>query len=393
AIGGDSDGLVVPYNKKVHKQFGEFAGFASKWAQTFVAQGEGLAGVVLYAAVGGAQPPLHRQRLKVALHKDNSGGEIVGIPKIAIGNGNYTGDASWGIFGTVFAPGEVPLEKGKTYAIVFETMESKETIGNFVNIKGDRSDGRAGFNPYKKHPSDDYPHGGAFLNGVREMDFDLDMQIIEYDRDTSNSKIIQKNLVRNGDFQSGVEPFNLQEILSETSIPPRGSSGFIKYNKAYKREPQDWKTIKLTATTKIATYVELPSVTNFVARIYGEAGTDIDGVLVQKVEGLSRHETYMMRCLVRSSRALDRENVTMVGYDPTGQDIDGNAKTIIWTNLPSIHSQFLVVQTQAIRPKSDSISIWLRGKSTFKGDTYAPFYADFDDVRLLEIKRELNNSE
>jgi len=393
AIGGDNDGLVIPYNKKVHKQFGEFAGFSQKWAQTYVTKGKGLAGVVLYAAVGGAQPPISRQRLMVSVHRDSPEGEAVGIPKIAGGNGNYTGDSSWGIFATVFAPGEVPLEPNKTYAIVFETIETKETIGNFVNIKGDKSDGRVGFNPYKKFPYDDYPHGSAFLNGKTKMDFDLDMQVIEYENEYASDYLSSENLVLNGDFQMDASFEKPEIILSNLEIPPRGTSGFINYKKAYGNEPKHWETIKSTPTTFISTYLELPDGTNVVARIYGQPGTEIDGALVKKITGLIKNETYVMQCRVRSSWSLDLEHQTMVGVDPTGQTSNVNAKTIIWTNLPPLHSKFFTVQMRPVRPESESISIWLRGKSTFKGDTYAPFYSDFDNIGLFKVKRELTSDD
>ena len=123
---------------------------AKRWAQTYVAQGRGLAGAVLYAAVSGAQPPLARQRTTVRVRHGGPDGPRVGIEKIAIGNGNYTGDASWGVFAVAFAPGEVPLTPGDTYAIEFESIENQETLGGFVNIKKQVSDGRAAFNPYRK---------------------------------------------------------------------------------------------------------------------------------------------------------------------------------------------------------------------------------------------------
>ena len=67
-----------------------------------------------------------------------------GIEKIATGSANHTGDASWGTFGVAFAPGEAPLEPGKTYAIEIETVENFETLHGFVNIKGQVSDERRG---------------------------------------------------------------------------------------------------------------------------------------------------------------------------------------------------------------------------------------------------------
>jgi len=162
AVGSDSDGLLIPYNKCVHKKFGEFAGFDRSWSQTYVAQGRGLASVILYAATSGVQPSLMRQRVKVRIRHDGPGGDMVGIPKVAVGNGNYTGDASWGVFGVSFAPGEVPLEPGELYAVEFESIEDYHTLHGYVNIKGQVSDDRPGFNPYRKHPRDGYAAGTAY---------------------------------------------------------------------------------------------------------------------------------------------------------------------------------------------------------------------------------------
>ncbi|MBN2270759.1 MAG: hypothetical protein JXN61_09100, partial [Sedimentisphaerales bacterium] len=58
AVSSDCDGLLVPYNKRVQKQFVEFAGFEKSWSQTYIAQGKGLAGVILYTATSGVQPSL-----------------------------------------------------------------------------------------------------------------------------------------------------------------------------------------------------------------------------------------------------------------------------------------------------------------------------------------------
>ncbi|MBW8039828.1 MAG: hypothetical protein FVQ85_07505 [Planctomycetes bacterium] len=186
AVSSDSDGLVVPYNKRVQKKFVEFAGFEKSWSQTYVAQGKGLAGVILYAATSGVQPSLMKQRAKVSVRRGGPGGEIVGTEKIAIGNGNYTGDASWGVFGVSFAPGEVPLEPGRKYAIEFESIENYDTLHGFVNIKGMVSDDKPGFNPYRKVPPDDYKRGTAYRKCTDKQAFDLDMQIVEYRSDAKH---------------------------------------------------------------------------------------------------------------------------------------------------------------------------------------------------------------
>jgi hypothetical protein len=180
AVSSDSDGLVIPYNKRVQKKFVEFAGFEKSWSQTYVAQGKGLAGVILYAATSGVQPSIMKQRVKVSVRRGGPGGDLVGIEKIAIGNGNYTGDASWGVFGVSFAPGEVPLEPGKVYAIEFESIENYKTLHGFVNIKGQVSDDKPGFNPYRKTAPDNYKLGTAYRKCRDKQDFDLDMQIVEY---------------------------------------------------------------------------------------------------------------------------------------------------------------------------------------------------------------------
>jgi hypothetical protein len=188
AVSSDSDGLLVPYNKRVQKKFVEFGGFEKSWSQTYVAQGKGLAGVILYAATSGVQPSLMKQRAKVSVRRGGPGGKIVGTEKIAIGNGNYTGDASWGVFGVSFAPGEVPLEPGRKYAIEFESIENYDTLHGFVNIKGQVSDDKPGFNPYRKVPPDDYKRGTAYRKCTEKQPFDLDMQIVEYRSDARNSR-------------------------------------------------------------------------------------------------------------------------------------------------------------------------------------------------------------
>lgn len=182
AIASDSDGLLIPYNKRIHKEFNQLTHFAKVWSQTYVAQGHSLAGVILYAATSGVQPSMNLQRLKITVLEDGPTGKPVGVAKLAIGNGLYTGDASWGTFGAAYAPEEVPLTPGHTYCLHFESIETPETLGlgTFANVKGMKSDGKPGFNPYRKHAQDMDQSGHAFLNGTDQQDFSLDMQVIEY---------------------------------------------------------------------------------------------------------------------------------------------------------------------------------------------------------------------
>ncbi|MBN1125735.1 MAG: hypothetical protein JXA82_12065 [Sedimentisphaerales bacterium] len=358
-IGSDSDGLLIPYNKCVHKKFEAFAGFDRCWSQTYVAKGRGLAAVVLYAATSGVQPALMRQRVKVRVREDGPDGRIVGTEKIAIGNGNYTGDASWGMFGTCFAPGEVSLEPGKTYAVEFESIENYNTLHGYVNIKGMVSDDKPGFNPYRKNGRDEYEYGTAYRKGRDQQDFDLDMQIIEYEHTASHwmQAVTGKNLLTNGNMQRD------------------GDSGI----------PAGWNTFSVDSGTEFRHVFNEPDKENRIARIVGGSATrtTADGGLVQKVSNLSTLETYRLKGMVRSTWPIDEKHACLVGYDPTGQVVDANADTIRWTNLPGVHGIFVAYRSEPIRPTNDSVSVWLRGRTTLT-EEYR-FEVDFDDFSLRKI--------
>ena len=361
AVAGDSDGLLIPYQKRVHKQFQEFAGFRSKWSQTYVAQGRSLASVILYAAVGGTQPQLSRQRAVVRLRRGGPGGPQIGIEKIAVGNGNYTGDASWGTFGLCYAPGEVPVEPGETYAVELESIENHETLHGFVNIKGQVSDERPGFNPYRKCPPDTYGPGTAFAGGSERMEFDLDMQIVEYEFATEG-------------WAQAVEPGNLLE---------NGPSGTPAAGRTEEGPSDAWKAFSLDPATTHARILEEPKREDRILRVAGDKKT-ADGGFVQKVSGLSPVETYRISGRVRCSWPVDVDRQCFVGHDPTGQVEDPRAPTIVWTTLPSLHGAFVPYGSGPIRPKEGSISVWLRGKTTVAAEI--PFKADFADFALRRVR-------
>lgn len=361
AIDGDGDGLLIPYNKRVHRQFVEFAGGGKRWAQTYVAQGRGLAAAILYAAVGTAEPPLSRQRCRVRIRRGGPEGPVVGLQKLAIGNGNYTGDASWGVFAAVYAPGEVALEPGQTYAIEFETIESYETLHGFINMKNQPSTEVPGFNPYRKVPPDHYEQGTAWADGRRKVDFDLDMQIVEYQFPaTTGSRAVEgDNLLANGDFQA-------------TGAAAGASTGAM---------PDAWQRFGAD-TSSCQCVPDGKSTANRIARVSGEGL--VDGGLVQRVEKLDRLETYLLEGQVRCSWAADVDRALLVGFDPTGQITDPQAATIVWTTLPSAHGVWLSYQSEPIRPAGDSISVWLRGRTTARTDY--PFKADFDAFSLRRVR-------
>jgi hypothetical protein len=179
-VSGDGDGLLIPCNKRVHREFGEFAGFTKSWTQSWKAQGASLCGVMLYIATSGTQPRMEEQRIAVRIHRGGPDGSVVSPARIAAASANYTGDASWGVIGAVFARGEVKLTPGGTYCAEFTTMETAESIGDFVNFKKQVNDRKPGFNPYLRHALDPFPDGEAWRDGREKAARDLDMQVVEY---------------------------------------------------------------------------------------------------------------------------------------------------------------------------------------------------------------------
>lgn len=362
AVGTDGDGLLIPYNKRLQKEYGEFAGFAPKWSQTYVAQGRGLAFAGMYAAVGTSQPGLSRQRAVVRVRAGGPDGPVVGVEKIATGNGIYTGDASWGVFGVVYAPGEVPLEPGKTYAIEFESIENYESMHGYVNIKGVVCDEKAGFNPYRKAAPETYERGTAYKGGKEDVGFDLDMQIVEYENAARqwDKAVDAENLLKNGDMEAGT-------FIAET--PEKGSL-------------DGWQTFAVDPGTAHVFWADGPKKDNRIARVLGQ-GKSVDGGYVQRVERLRHLDTYRLTGRVRSSYPVTADNAAYVGYDATGQTDDPKAATIVWTALPDVHSVWTPYASGPIRPKGKAISVWLRG--WLKGTTPMPFRADFDDFALQRV--------
>jgi hypothetical protein len=364
AVASDSDGLLIPYNKSVHKKFVEFAGFDKSWSQTYIARGRGLASVILYAATSGVQPSLMRQRVRVRVRQGGPDGPTVGIEKIAIGNGNYTGDASWGVFGVSFAPGEVPLEPGRLYAVEFESIENYRTLHGYVNIKGQVSDDKPGFNPYRKVGPDTYEQGTAYRRCRDSQEFDLDMQVIEYQHAAENwqGAVEGDNLLKNGDMELA------------------GSQGSGKDSALF-----FWKRFSIDSGTTSRLVLEGEKQDNQFARVLGgsETGRTADGGFVQKVAGLSGLETYRLSGRVRSTWPVDDKHWCMVGFDPTGQESNPRADSIRWTVLPSLQGVFVSYESPPIRPTNGAVSVWLRGRTTLTQDYR--FEADFDDFALHRV--------
>jgi hypothetical protein len=368
SVGTDCDGLVIPYNKRIQKDCVDFSGFARKWSQTYVAQGRSLAGAIMYIATSGIQPGISRQRVVVRVHEGGPDGKVVGIEKIGIGSGIFTGDAAWGTFGVVYSPGEVPLEPGKTYAIEMESIENYESLHGYKNIKGMLSDDKPGFNPYKKVAPDTYGKGTAYKNGKDDVGFDLDMQIIEYGNEAKDwdRAVDAANLLVNGDMEAGE--------LDEKS-PDKGQA-------------QAWKSFGADAGTAHQYLADPPENKSRILRVTAGAGAkSVDGGYVQKITGLKRLDTYRLAGKVRSSWPADVERNCQVGYDLTGQDTDPKAATIVWESLPAVHSIWVDYKAGPIRPARDTISVWLRGWA--KSASGTPFKADFDEFSLHRVRTDV----
>lgn len=387
AVGTDHGGLVIPYQKRVHRQFHELTHIGKRWTQTYVARGRALASVIVYAAVSGAQPPLSRQRIRVRLLEGGPEGAPVGTPKIAVGNGNYTGDASWGMFGVAFAPGEAPVEPGAKYAIEMESIEGYETLHGFVNIKGQVSDDRPGFNPYKKCPPDDDPQGEAYW-GDQRVDYDLDLQVTEYERSPEGWSLAldEESRVVNGGFEEAADEGAQREAGGAGKRTREEAPAEIDASRA---APRGWKLFEVGAGLLDTLVTEpAPGESRF-ARLEAQKGgpRPAEGGWVQQVAGLRRADAYRLSARVRVSWPQSDEHGIWVGVDPTGQDSDPGAATIQWTALGDLHGVFLPFLGEPIRPEEGSITIWLRARATAQEPF--PFKADFDDVALRKVRTEV----
>jgi len=273
------------------------------------------------------------------------------------------------VFGLAYAPGEVPLTPGETYALEFESLENYETLHGFVNIKGEVSDERPGFNPYRKHPRDPCAHGTAFKFGRDPQDFDLDLQILEYQSEAPNWAWATEpeNLARNGTMEQG--------------RPVPGQPG----------SPEAWKPFALDPNTAHRHLTEAPAYTNRLARVLaGDARkATVDGGWVQRVDGLEPAHTYRLSARLRASWPVDATHQVRLGLDPTGQDTDPEAPTVVWSPpLPAVHGRWVTHLSEPVRPATNALSLWLRARATGGGESFAPFKADFDDVALRRVRTD-----
>ena len=133
---------------------GDFNGALSdtRWGQSFVASGDSLAAIDLFAAGGDANDYFD---VTWIIREDGPNGPQVGPTKTT--SGAYYA-ISTDLLGVSYNPGEVPLVAGETY---------------YIDVLDTRN-----FTPYTQPSWNLYDDGQAFRNGVA-TDYDLSMTIVE----------------------------------------------------------------------------------------------------------------------------------------------------------------------------------------------------------------------
>jgi len=302
----------------------------------------------LYAAVSTEQKIMNLQRVRVRVRKGGPDGPVIGTEKIAVGCNTATAES--GNIGVVFAPGEVNLEPGETYAIEFEAFGTHR-----------------GFNPWMKNPRDPYVAGDAWFEGKLRKDYDLDMIVMEYEhRAEDDWRLVTEDekLLRNGDMQEG----EMDAVECDLGTPS-----------AWKKFSVDPNTTHRYSTD------EEDDRNRYVSIVGGSLnGKTVDGGYVQQVKELKRTETYRLLGKIRSTWPVDEKHQVMVGVDPTGQTGNPDAESISWTILPHAHGIWESYMSEPTRPDENTMSVWLRARATKTHNQ--PFIVDFDDFALRQVR-------
>ena len=165
----DGDGTITTVSERTGRM-GELKSpsyWGTKWGQSFIAQGSGLAAADFKAASGSQSAWAVNVRWKVFEGADDNGptGSQVGVTKIT--------SPAWNPFAfhqaVSYNPGEMPLTSGQTYFVQFEVYDPPPEI--------------TGFNPYLMD-ADSYDGGhGYWWNGSAwdpRPEDDVNMTIVEY---------------------------------------------------------------------------------------------------------------------------------------------------------------------------------------------------------------------
>ena len=340
-VSSDSDGNCLPYMRIHDIKPGRLVG-SGQWSQTWVAQGKSLAAIDFLVAWGEDQDGVTAE---IGIRENDPAGKVIGVPK-------YARTAWWGpghgFLGAAWLPGEVTLVPGKTYCATFTPVKpSKYYSASVVN-----------------HPKNTYKDGIAYRDGKKRSELDLEMTVVEYKKSTAAKRLpgIYKpkgrNLLANGDFEQ-------DEPNQDSNYDPPGW--------------QRWQTRKTAFW-----YVRDGRNGSGASRVIGGNINDtaIDGGIVQQVPGLDRKKRYRLSAWVAMSAITDKNYLAAVGYDPTGQTSDPQAKTIVWTAAGRRSFAWEQIVIDDVVPRGSSISVWTRGCNAKVGRL--TFHVDFDDVVLEE---------
>lgn len=351
-ISGDSDGTLIAYGKRIQGKPAGFAGWGQSWGQTWQAKGRSLAALDLFAAAGSSDGSARTVAL-VRIFEGGPGGKQIGPTKKS--NMAWWGPGT-GILGISYNPGEVPLEPGKTYYAELE--------GTYPLQKGAEG---PGFSPMPFSQADNrYAGGHAVRDRVAQPDTDLEMTIVEWttsperkaDAETLTPPDPARNLLPNGDFNDGTPGRDNHPV----------PTGWAKWN----TRPTAWwyeEEFGRNGTLGV--------------RLIGGSinGTNIQGGIVRRVEGLDAKTQYRLSGWVNSSHLTSHMHAAYIGFDPTGQTGNALAPTVVWLEAGAVSNRFEQILSPPITPVSDAVSVWVRAENPNIHDT---FTVDFDDL-ILEV--------
>lgn len=123
-------------------------------------------------------------------------------------------------------------------------------------------------------------------------------------------------------------------------------------------------------------------------RIAGKrAGAAFDGGASQFLPGLEPDRAYRVKGHARVNLALGSDRRILVGLDPTGQQANGTAATIVYSSVPAGRDIWVAFETEPVRAFRGAMSLWLRA-ATSRNET---FICDLDDLEFVPTDERLAN--
>lgn len=341
-ISGGAEGTIVNHAPSVNMELVNLMGWTPSCGQTFVASGNGLAGVEYVFTVGCDGNPV----IPITFTLYNSvGGTPIGPSKIVYGVGGFC-QARAAAF---WEPGLISLTPGQKYYIEMTTP--------------------GGANPWRMQ--EDIPGVEAYINRASRAPDDLMVIVAEYGvvptpgsptptftLTPTPTPILQPNLLLNGDMEQGTTGTGGAAPDNWTKWTGSGGPSFwynVNYGRNDTRAP----------------------------RLIGGAinGNTFDAGWYQRVSGLVPGRTYGLTGWVRNVPGLSSLYMTWIGYDLTGQTSNGAAATVRYTEVGGTNA-FAQMPLATFQATGDAVTIWMRARNTSASQT---FYGDFDDLILYDL--------